>query len=180
MQKRFGNPEKLSVEEMIKKYKYTKNIPYWQTKEALEWISKMVESDELQENLSVIKNSASTLRKINKIIPIVAYISTRPQKVIDGTRKWLVKNKFPKADIILRPGKDGNKWKAKVLEFLYPKVSAIIDDNPSLIKYLSKNYKGTIFLYDSDKYETSNIKVIPCKDWGSVLFEVKQIFEKGK
>jgi uncharacterized HAD superfamily protein len=178
MQKKFGNPENLSVEDMVKKYKYTQNVPYWQTELALDWMEEKRMEDKLQEKLSVIKNSASILKKINRIIPIVAYITTRPKKVAKGTKKWLVKNKFPKAEIILKPNniltKDDNKWKAEILKSLYPKVVAIIDDNASLIDYLPKNYKGTIFLYDSIKYKTNKVKVISCKSWKNVLSAVKK------
>lgn len=42
MQEKFGNPEKLSIKEMIEKYRYTQNIPYWQSAEALKWIDENV------------------------------------------------------------------------------------------------------------------------------------------
>ena len=70
----------------------------------------------------------------------------------------------------------GNKWKAKVLEYLYPEVLGIVDDNPNLVKNLSKSYKGTIFLYDHTETERKDIKVVPCRYWNQVLIEVKKQF----
>ena len=57
MQEKFGNPENLSVKEMVKKYKYTQNIPYYQTEEILNWIKNRIHSDELQKELPLIEGS---------------------------------------------------------------------------------------------------------------------------
>ena len=38
MQKLFGNPEGLSAKELVDKYSYTQNVPYWQSEEALKWM----------------------------------------------------------------------------------------------------------------------------------------------
>ena len=179
LQKLFGNPENLSVNEIIKKYRYTQNVSYWQNKDALEWMKKHRNSNAIQMKLSVIPNSDLTIKKISNIIPIVAYITTRPQSVIESTKLWLKEKGFPDAPIMCRPNevstKEGNKWKAKVLEKLYPKVKGIIDDNADLVNCLSSNYEGYIFLYDNDKIK-SELKVIPCKDWQTVYNEVKKVF----
>jgi len=37
MQNKFGNPENLTIKEMVEKYRYTQNVPYWQHEEALQW-----------------------------------------------------------------------------------------------------------------------------------------------
>lgn len=57
MQKNFGNPENLSINDLILKYRYTQNVPYWQTSEALEWMENARENDLLQIELPLIKNS---------------------------------------------------------------------------------------------------------------------------
>jgi len=179
LQKLFGNPENLSINEIISKYRYTQNVPYWQTKDALEWMGKHRNSNEIQTKLSVIKNSDLTIKEIIKIIPVVAYITTRPQSVIDSIKLWLKQKGFPNAPIICRPNKipneEGNKWKAKVLEKLYPKVRGIIDDNRGLIDFLSSDYKGHIFLYNHNEVK-SDLKVIPCIDWETIYKEIKKVF----
>ncbi len=178
MRRRFGNPEKLSVNEMIRKYRYTQNVPYWQTREAITWMAEARKSDKIQENLPLIKESNIIVRKINKIIPISVYLTTRPRKVAAGTRKWLKKYGFPLVDIIFKPAniriEYGNKWKAKITQSLYPRILGIIDDNPELIDCLPKNYKGTVFLYDNVKCSRKDIKVIPCKTWKDVLMKVRK------
>lgn len=178
--KEFGNPENLTVEEIVKKYKHTDKIPYWQSKEHDELIDKILTDEKIQKDLPLIKNSNSLANKVNGIIPIVSYITIRPRIIFEATKYWLKKNNFPKAPTILKPKnifrRMGNKWKAKVLEYLYPEVLGIVDDNPSLVKNLSKNYKGTIFLYDHTETDRKDIKVVPCKDWNQVLVEVKKRF----
>lgn len=179
MQKEFGNPEKLSVEEMVKKYRYTQNVPYWQSKEALDWMEAHRNSDSVQEELPLIEGSSEYLNKINKIVPISAYLTIRPHNVVNGTQKWLDKHNFPKAPIICRPKElqthEGNKWKAKALEEYYPKIKGLIDDNPSVIKFIDPNYKGVVFLYNHEPIE-SKVNVIACKDWEDVYKKVKSKF----
>ncbi|MBM3210653.1 hypothetical protein FJZ33_00420 [Candidatus Poribacteria bacterium] len=178
MQKLFGNPENLSVDELIKKYRYTQNVPYWKTKEALEWMKIHQESSEFQENLPPIKNANNIVQKINQIIPITLYITTRPEGVIKETKNWLQKHHFPDAEIIARPRnipyKHGNQWKAMVLEMLYPKIIGIIDDNPGLADALSEEYKGMVYLYDNIFYQRRHVVVIPCKTWTDVLKAVEK------
>lgn len=178
LQHKFGNPEGLSVFQMIDKYRYTHHIPYYQTEEALQWMDEQRGSNELQELLPLIENANTIVQKINKIIPIVVYITVRPESVISGTKNWLQKHNFPEAPIIARSPNifhlDGSKWKATILEKLYPEVQGIIDDNPSLVEHLSSNYKGTVYLYDNLKSEKNNIHVISCKTWDDVLVRIKK------
>ena len=58
MQKLFGNPEDLSVDEMFKKYKLCQNVPYWQDNPAArQWMSERRACPETQRHLPVIENS---------------------------------------------------------------------------------------------------------------------------
>lgn len=177
MLKKFGNPENLSADEFYEKYKLTKNVPYWQGSSEVDFLEKMRINNEFYENIPAIKDSVVILNKINKIIPVSCYLTTRPEVIRAGTEKWLTKNNFPVAEIIMRPenisSKDGNKWKAGVLQSLYPEVIGIIDDNPELIDFLPETYEGTIFLYGFRKFEDCKAKVIPCKDWENILIEIE-------
>jgi len=181
MQEKFGNPENLTANEIAEKYRYVQNIPYWKSEEAYNLIHELVHSDEVQGELPLIENSNLYLNKINRIIPIAAYITVRPESIILSTQKWLEKNNFPKAPIICRPmtvqHQDGSKWKAGVLQKLYPKVVGIIDDNAKLLEFLDENYQGIVFLYDHHTIE-SKTKVIPCKQWSKVYEEVKKYFSE--
>lgn len=177
MQKLFGNPENLSVQDLIAKYRYTQNIPYWQTPEALKWMEKSRENNALQEQLPLIKNSNHFVEKINNIIPIVGYITIRPRNVIPGTINWLRKHNFPNVDILARPinipSSEGNQWKAEILHFLYPQVCGIIDDSQSVAEKLDKNYQGVVFLYNNSETVRNDINVIPCRTWKNVYYSIK-------
>lgn len=183
MQKLFGNPEKLSVKKMVHKYTYTQRVPYWQTEEALKWMEDKRNCNEFQKILPIIKNANHYLNKINKIIPISAYITIRPELVKKGTEHWLTKHNFPKAPVIFRPNKiptkNGNKWKAELLEKLYPKIIGFIDDSPHVIENLSKNYKGTAFHYNKTPIKTK-LNVVHCKSWETVYQQVKKYFKTNK
>jgi len=177
MQARFGNPEKLTVKEMAEKYRYTQNIPYWQHDEVLQWVDEKINSNETQENLPLVEGSSAYLNRINQIIPIAAYLTIRPERVLEGTRTWLTKHNFPPAPVICRPNElvhnNGNEWKAKILEELYPKILGIIDDNAKLLQFLSSGYQGRVFLYEHN----DNLGfpcAVACKDWLTVYQEVKK------
>lgn len=175
--KKFGNPENLSVKQLVKKYRYTKHVPYWQTEEVKAWIELSRHSDPLQVILPLIENSDKIVQKINTIIPIVAYITTRPESIINGTKKWLQKHNFPLVEVIAKPLdiplEDGNKWKAQVLEYLYPEVIGIIDDNPELVDFLQDDSPGRIYLYDNIDHPRKGANIIPCKSWDDVLIQVE-------
>lgn len=177
MRNKFGNPENLTVKEMVEKYRYTQNIPYWQDAKILKWVDIKINSNEAQENIPLIEGSSAYINRIKQIIPVVAYITARPELVLDGTKNWLMKHNFPTAEIICRPNQiehsKGNEWKAGVLKELYPQVLGIIDDNAKLLQFLDKDYKGKVFLYDHQN-NLGFSYAIACKDWLSVYKAVKK------
>lgn len=180
LMEKFSNPENLTAAEIISKYRYTQNVPYWQTEEAFRWMEEARESDLLQEQLPLIINANHSVKKINEIVPIVAYVTIRPSSVNLGTRNWLRKHDFPEAPIIHKPDTidhaEGNKWKAKLLYKAYPQILGIIDDNPSVPQHLPEKYPGVVFLYDNDDHPRKDIHVIPCKEWSDVYTAVTKYF----
>jgi 5'(3')-deoxyribonucleotidase len=152
----FRKLEGLSKEAVIKKYKFVEEVPEWQTEEGGKHIMETVHSNDFNETIPLIEGADETVREINKIVPIVAYITARPETVIEGTLNWLRKYGFPEAELITRP-KDislaefdlsKNRWKAGILKTLYPEVVGIVDDNPMLARELEAiDYKGTQYLY---------------------------------
>src|SRR3989338_1186869 len=154
MQKRFGNPEFLSAEEIIQKYRYTQDVPYWNNEKAREWVQKAIYNDELQEKLPLIQQSEVYAPKVAEILNLTCYLTIRPESVVPGTKKWLDTHKFPEAQIIAKPFLDndtaGSVWKAKKLLSLSPKIEAIVDDNIALVQtfdnletcYPNRNQRG--------------------------------------
>ena len=180
LSKNFGNPKNLSAREIFQQYRLIQNFPHWQTKEATAWMEWARSSNKIQENLPLIVNSNHVVNKINTIIAVACYLTVRPQTVVSGTKHWLEKHNFPRAEVIARPEEIsyemGTKWKAKALLELYPQVLGIVDDNPSLINYLPKNYKGFVFLYDFPSFISKSKNVIVCPTWEDVLAEVSEVF----
>ncbi len=172
LQEKFGGPKDLSLTEIRTKYQLVQNVPHWQSREAYEWMEMARKSNEIQELLPLIENSNKMVERIDKIIPVVCYLTIRGQSVIPGTEKWLRKHGFPKAPVIAKPDdlplEEGSIWKAETLRFLYPHVLGIIDDNPALINYLDASYKGTIFLYNNLEIPQTPLKVIQCKNWEDI------------
>ncbi len=180
LSKKIKNPEKLTKKELFLKYRSTWNVPVWRNDEAEEIVRKIITSDELQRDLPLIENSNKLVAKIDKIIPIVAYITARPNKIRNGTEYWFKKHDFIKASLIMRfrnkrKGRS-NRWKARVLKYLYPEVQGIVDDNVGLVRALGGRYKGKVFIYNGANCNKNYNYVTLCKDWDDVLEKVKKEF----
>ncbi|MFC1626692.1 hypothetical protein ACFL1P_00645 [Patescibacteria group bacterium] len=175
--KLFGIERNLTVLEIREQYHLADKVPEWQTDEALAWMEKARNSNAIQEELPLLRNADTIVNKIHEAIPIQAYITIRPRKVLQGTKKWLQKHGFPSAQIIARPEyidhKDGNKWKAEVLEHLYPEVLGIVDDSLRLIDHLSETYQGTVYLYNRKNHQKNGITVKHCPSLQKVLSELQ-------
>jgi hypothetical protein len=185
VQARFGNPESLTTEQVIEKYKIMPNISYWQTPEIKQWLVEQGSQSGIQEELPVLDNAKEIVEKINSILPVRMYITSRPTTVVEGTTRWLDKNGFPKAEVITRPLSklkiDGNAWKAAVLQEKFPSISAIIDDNPEIVRALGESYKGIIYLFGNlygespEAFKTiTNVRI--CATWNEVLAAVMADF----
>lgn len=64
MQTEFGNPEGLSVEALVAKYRYAQLVPYWQTEEAIKWMDRHREDNNIQEELPLIENADSVIKEL--------------------------------------------------------------------------------------------------------------------
>lgn len=175
LMKEFGGPEGFSVEQIIRKYKYTWNVECWQNEGPLDWVREACSSNDKIVVLPPIEDAVKYVNKIHDIIPIVGYVTCRPECVMDGTKEWLAKYGFPDAPVVCRPksvpGPNMNEWKADVLKKLYPKVKGIVDDSVGIIEHLG-DYKGTVFFYNNKSSKMG----IACADWETVYEEVKKRF----
>lgn len=180
LSKKFGNPDNLTARELLEKYILIQRYPHFKSVKAQAWMKRARSSNKLQERLPIIENANHIVNQINKIVPIVCYLTVRPDSAVEGTTNWLNKHNFPKAPVITRPRNirysKGSFWKAEVLSYLYPQIVGIVDDNPYLIENLPQGYKGTVFLYDYHKNHTKRNNLIYCKDWNEVLKKVKKTF----
>lgn len=178
----FGNPEQLSAEDIIKNYRYVSNVPYWGNNAAAErWIVQNCEEPNGRSNTLPIEGSIEGVRQIGERVPIIAYLTGRTQPVVEGTRAWLEKQTFPDLDIIAQPSQEmfkemgllsAHEWKARVLEFLYPYVRGIVEDNAHVVTALSSDYQGTVFLFSHETADT-DLDVICCPTWKDVVQQVE-------
>ena len=181
----FGNPENLSPEEIIAKYRYVRNVPYWQDpiKQHI-----MEEGFWLGEHVSFstpTSQAKEAVLEIDKTIPISLYLTGRPYRFYNQTCEWLNQYEFPQRRMIMEPERsllerlnvvDGNEWKARLLEFLFPEIVGTIDDNSDIAKLISPNYKGLIFLYSHNSSYSNKYNVIPCPTWEDTKMEINKIF----
>lgn len=164
----YGSPENLSAEDIIAKYRFVKNVPYWQIDDAFEWVEAHIYSNEAKLEIPVIEGSLGVMNSI----PLACYLTTRPETTVEGTGRWLKKNGFPDREIIASD--KGMRWKAQKLEEMFPEVSGIIDDNVELLDYLQPTYEGTIFLYSHSEKVNSSLDVILCPTWVVIEQEVQR------
>ena len=173
---RFGNPENLTAEEIVRRYRYVSNVPYWNNNRAAEdWVQQHRLSDKGELELPLVQGAVESTREIKDML--VAYLTGRPQSTISGTKKWLETHGFPMLDIIAQPSQatleqmclsDGNEWKARVMEYFFPIVYGAIDDNSGVVGYLSPEYRGTIYLFSHEAIDATT-NVICCPTWKDVV-----------
>jgi 5'(3')-deoxyribonucleotidase len=173
LNKKFGNPENLSLDELLAKYMYSQNVPYWQHKEALDMMQGFREDNSMHESIDLIDGAVEAVNEIHSRIPVCCYISARPQKVYQSTESWLYRNGFPRAEIILKPNslplENSFDWKSDILKFVFPEVVGIIDDNPLQVSSLVNcGYSGKIWLLGDMNLSDANRGVSVFDGWNNI------------
>lgn len=150
---KFYVPKNMTREEAMEKYfDSIDHFPEWKTEEANAHIRKALHSNEFNEDIPLLAESNKMISELNKIIPVVAYITVRFDAVRPATERWLKTHGFPELEMIMNtpdvPFESSSGWKASVLKALYPEVIGIVDDNIKLPDALAKlDYEGKVFLY---------------------------------
>jgi len=180
----FGSPEGLTPEEIVKKYRYVSNVPYWSKNEAAEeWIGQNLQSNEGILDVLPVDGAIEAVEIIGKVTKLVAYLTGRTQPIIEGTKRWLDQHGFPMLDMLAQPSQEtleemclsnAHEWKAKVLDFLYPQFTGIIEDNSGLIGALSAEYKGKIYLFSHKGPIDAPFDVSCCPTWRDVVRAIEQ------
>ena len=164
----YGNPEGLSAEEFIRKYHFIKDVPYWQFDDAYKWVEAHIHSNEAKLEIPVIEESIGVMQTI----PVVFYLTNRPESTADGTKRWLRKYGFPEKDII--SSRSGLEWKANQLTGMFPDVTGIVDDNVDLLPHIPHNDCGKIFLYSHSNHTASGLDIILCPTWADIEKKVQR------
>lgn len=178
-----GNPQNLTEEELCERI-VAQDIPFWKVEEVQAWMASALESEEITEEYPIIEGSDEAIERVDRVIPVVGYLTLRKTLIRDATKRWLKKHGFPDKPVITRPDDletKGMRWKAETLAYLYPQVIGSIDDTPEIINYLPGDYRGTIFLYRQAYYEAHygnrdhtrrDLNIIPCDTWDDVYEKV--------
>ncbi len=172
----FGNPENLTPQEFVDKYRLIQRAPYFARDDVLVRVREMCFDPAFHDSVAVVEDALPALKKIEKVILIGVYLTARPESMRKSTQQWLDKHSFPKAELIMCPDEQpfgtASEWKAQVLNGLYPDVIGIIDDNPVLLTHLAQDYQGAIFIYNHDASEVHHPCAIVCSDWSDVVEKV--------
>lgn len=174
----FGNPENLTKYEFAEKYHLLKNAPYIQRADIIARIREMCVDVKHHEFVPLIEGAPEAIKQIVQHIPIVMYLTARPESMRRATVDWLARHGFPELELVMRPehipiGEPAALWKACTLEELYPRVIGIIDDNPSICSHLSTGYQGAVFLYRNNQEDTiPHSCAVHCGEWSDVVEKV--------
>lgn len=176
----FGNPEHLSKDEFVKKYRLIQNAHYFQRDDVHARCIQFCYDEAHYKELPVIEDALPALHEITRTIPIGAYLTARPECLRDATEAWLMQHSFPSAPVIMNPHEFSHgitaTWKSKTLEERYPHIVGIIDDNPSICKGISDEYQGTVFLYGHGDADVPHARAVACGDWSDVVEKVREFY----
>lgn len=172
----FGNPGNLSPHDVVRRMS-NGDIPFDNPEEVTEWMIRALASEELTESYPIIEGADIALAKIDRVVPVVGYLTIRQDAVRAATQRWLTAHGFPDGPVITRPDgmqAGGMQWKAATLAALHPHVVAAIDDTADFIQYLPDDYPGTIFLYGKPDHAQDRVDVVPCPTWDDVYARVAE------
>jgi hypothetical protein len=170
-----SNPENLTVDEMIARYNLTNFVSYWADEKSFEIHNRLMANAEAHADLELREGALESINKINEKLAIAGYLSARPEVIHQTTKDWIQRKGLPEAEVILRPNyvNDSNAWKAAVLEFLWPEVIGIVDDNQGLVDKLHRGYQGVLFVYNyAGQNDREGFNIVHCADWESVVEKV--------
>jgi hypothetical protein len=172
--KRFGSPEGLDSEGVIRKYKYVRNVPYWL---ASSYVDAFMENADELLALPAVSGAREALLRLNGIVS--CYITTRSESMSRATTEWLRRHDFPSSHVLSMPVPARAErlhplvWKAGLLEYLFPRVRGVIDDDAEMINALGQSYGGILYLLGGSP-ETSLPGVISCSGWEEVLEAIQK------
>jgi len=180
---RFGVPDGETVESLFARYQYSWRVPMWQTREIEEVSDSLEYSNSHHQNMEVIEEARQGVSMLRGMIPIVAYITTRPEVLRNATEKWLAKNGFPLAPVVMRPDslhrKSGNAWKVEQVKTLFKDSIGIVDDHHDVGRGLADDYDGTVFIFGGRAPNICSNNTIHCPTWNMVVESLFSLYPEG-
>jgi len=178
---RFGVPAGETVEGLYNRYHYSWRVPHWQTDETARWASEQEWSNEFHAKMEAINGASDGVTALSKIVPVSAYVTTRPESMREVTAEWLSRHGFPDAPMMMRPSdilpKAGNQWKVEQIKACLPNTFGLVDDHADIVRGLSNGYGGRVFHFSANQFVADSPKILPCSDWGEVVRVVERCKE---
>lgn len=170
----------LTIEEMVRKYGFSGNVPQWQSYLAKKFQEGLVNDPKFYRSLPFIPGALESLTRLHERGLLSAYLPDRPGKAKAVTVHEL--RRFPQVPLIPKPDgltyEDNSAWKAEVLSGLYPAVPGIIDDDQQLHERLPTDYPGVVLIFGAERVrEPHGRHVYACKDWPAVERKVLELSE---
>lgn len=168
---RFGNPDGLDDGEIVRRFGIMPNVPFWQTPEVLLWLAAESVSSERQEKIPPVPGAIDGVWRLAERYA-VAYATSRPESVREGTVRWLVRHGFPEGELHMRTGEfelvNGNLWKASLVR--ERGAIAVVDDNPEILRALELAGETLVCLFGShpERPVAGIANVVECASWDDV------------
>ena len=165
--------------ELMAIYHYIQDVPEWKNNPKIKKLTHYLQHDnDKQMSLPVMNGAIETVKNVS-LPPI--YTTGRPECVRSGTKVCLSTHGFEEGPLIMRPEQvpvnKWRKWKAHVLNFLYPTVPGHIDDDLEMAATLyQENYPGDIFLFGHSRLGVSTDEIILCQDMSEVEQKVNECY----
>lgn len=174
-------PHEQNLDAIEAKHQYTFNVDEWRNSDSRqEFYDSLLVSPDLHRDVELIPEAGEAVPRLAPHVDVGCYLTARPDVLYDVTLEWLGKHGFPEAPLIMAPSYSDhyklNSWKAEILDFLFPEVMGIVDDNPSLPKNIAADYpeyEGVVFHYGEHNYDDLSITVESCASWEHVLERVE-------
>lgn len=175
-----------SATEVHMNYRYLEYCPWLhEDAEVMAWLATLPRDpdsyacDPVEDALEVI----SLIHE--RILPIGAYLTARPDVMAWLTITWLRMHKFPEAPVIHRPNEmhyeQAHAWKKSVLRSGYPRVVGIVEDHPKMPEHLFGDdpYEGELYHFTHTR-TSAHPRVTTCPTHQDLLEALANRYKNGK
>jgi len=177
LSQQFPPPEDLTPLDVKKQFGLDGQILYWgKIPAAMELAHSYVNDNGFHSDLAVVPGAVEALQTLHQSGELACYLTARVEPMRQITDFWL-KGVFPDLPLVLKdPSIDfsnGSAWKVAALEFLYPEINGLIDNDARTIRTLEENgYPGELYLIGltSEDYPSYNAKIHLA--WSGIVNEI--------
>ncbi len=182
LSRQFPPPEALTKDSLRKHYALTGRILHWgDIPEANAFAYEFIDDPHFHAQMDPLDGAIAGTQELWLQQRLACYLTVRSEAMRSETECWFSRYDLPTLPLAMRDAAhsaSNAQWKAAALEYLFPEVQGIIDNDARIARLLEEQgYRGKVFLLglNEHEYAPSNI-VTPIEDWAELTRVILDMF----